>query len=363
VETLPGSGEPDVAPFHKYAVNNNTIAGKLASMLRFLATILEQLDLALEHVSKGDVHKARIGLMLTDNAVELVLHQIAKDTAAHLKSIAYKNEVYPHQAALEKAQGKSFDTKVRFARLEGNITEEASQTINIMHQFRNEVYHIGLQHEVILAVITAFYFAAACEYLGTFELRGFGWSSNQKLPERAQKYFHGDRFFPRRPEDFSNGRAELAKKCGHDPSHTISVLAGHMDTIIEEQDTCIDIVARGVYEGQQATRDEAVIGCQTWPLAFSEQGRAFAAKHGWSGNLLQLIDWLGKNYPIRFKADPVASWQKQAAKLRARKNPHAALAHYSSFITETADLRGAIEGSAAQAEAEVDQSVDEHRGR
>ena len=54
-------------------------------MLLFLATVLEQLDLALEHVSKRDVHNARFGLMLTDNAVELVLHQIAKDQAAELK--------------------------------------------------------------------------------------------------------------------------------------------------------------------------------------------------------------------------------------------------------------------------------------
>ncbi len=43
-------------------------------MLRFLANNLEQLDLAQEHVSTGDANKARFGLMLTDNAVEITLH-------------------------------------------------------------------------------------------------------------------------------------------------------------------------------------------------------------------------------------------------------------------------------------------------
>ena len=38
-------------------------------MFLFLAGVVEQLDLALEHINKGDVHNARFGLMLTDNAL------------------------------------------------------------------------------------------------------------------------------------------------------------------------------------------------------------------------------------------------------------------------------------------------------
>ena len=123
---------------------------------------------------------------------------------------------------------------------------------------------------------------------------------------------------------------------------TIGALAGHMDEIIEEQDTYIDIVAGGAYKGQQTTRDEAVIGCQTWPLAFSEEGKAFAAKHQRKGSPFQLVEWLSDNYPLKFRGDPIASWRKQAARLRSQKNPNAALTHYHSFMTETADLREAI---------------------
>src|ERR1700677_4138028 len=96
----------------------------LSPMLLFLATVLEQLDLALEHVVKGDVHNARFGLMLTDNALELVLHQIAKDKKSDLKSYAWRNEIYPQQAALDKALGRSFGDKVNFARLIAKMPEE-----------------------------------------------------------------------------------------------------------------------------------------------------------------------------------------------------------------------------------------------
>ena len=48
-------------------------------MLKFLASNIEQVDLSLEHIRKGDANNARFGLMLVDNAVEITLHQIAKD--------------------------------------------------------------------------------------------------------------------------------------------------------------------------------------------------------------------------------------------------------------------------------------------
>jgi hypothetical protein len=335
----------------------------LPPMLLFLATVLEQLDLALEHVSKRDVHNARFGLMLTDNAVELVLHQMAKDQAAKLKSYSYLREEYSHQAALDKALGRAFEAKVRFAKLEGNLSDEVAKTILIMHGFRNEVYHVGLQHEAILHELALFYFDVACVYLGTYKPQGFGWASNQKLPERAKKYFRGDAFLPGDLDDFGNGCAALLKASGHDAANTIDVLADHMDEVVSDQDVCIDIVAQGVYKGQQKTRDRAVIDSQAWPLAFSEEGREFARKRGWTGSVFHLVEWLAEIYPLSFKRDPISSWQKQAAKLRAEKNPHAALAHYHSFMSETATLREALMESAGAAEAEIDAAVDRARGK
>jgi hypothetical protein len=332
-------------------------------MLLFLASVLEQLDLALEHIAKGDVHNARFGLMLTDNAVELVLHQIAKDKASDLKSFPYLREEYAHQDALNRALGRNFDAKLKFAKIEAGLSDETAQTITIMHSYRNEVYHVGLKHESILPALSTFYFDTACGYLAKYKPRGFGWGSGQTLPERLKKYFHGHSTFPGGFDDFPNGCVLLRKTCDHDPKVTISTLADEMDEIICQQNVCIDIVAEGVYQGQQTTRDEAVVSTQAWRLAFSEEGRAFAREQGSSGNWLQLVEWLGKNYALKFRSDPIPSREMQAVRLRANKNPHATLSNYQSFVASTADIREALEESAASAEREIDAAIDRARGK
>jgi hypothetical protein len=95
--------------------------------------------------------------------------------------------------------------------------------------------------------------------------------------------------------------------------------------VLEEQDTCIDIIAEGAYPNQRTTRDKAIIGCQTRPLAHSEEGNAYGRKNGFPGNMHEFVEWLGKHYPLKFHSDPIPRWQKQAAKLGAEKNVHTAV--------------------------------------
>jgi hypothetical protein len=335
----------------------------MALMLLFLASVIEQLDLALEQISKGDVHYARFGMMLTDNAVELILHQIAKDKASNLKMYAWQKETYEHQAALDNALGRNFDAKIKFAKIASGLSDEIAQTITTMHGYRNEVYHVGLKHESLLPALASFYFDVACGYLSSYRPKGLGWGSNQKLPERSKKYFKGDPFFSVGFDDFSNGCKALREACNHDPRHTITALSDEMDDVIEQQNIGIGIIAGGVYEGQQTTRDVAVLDTQAWRLAFSKEGKAFAAERGWDGNMLQFIEWLRTNYPHKFRSDPIDSWKAQARRLRAGKNPHAALSTYQSFMASTLDLREAIDESAAAAEREIDMLIDRARGK
>ncbi|WP_250495050.1 hypothetical protein [Caballeronia sp. GAWG1-1] len=93
-------------------------------MLLFLAGVVEQLDFALEHICKGDVHNARFGLMLTDNAVELILHQIVKDKCAEVGSWRYDGKTYPYELQLQKAFLGSFSDKVALAKIEAGLDAE-----------------------------------------------------------------------------------------------------------------------------------------------------------------------------------------------------------------------------------------------
>jgi hypothetical protein len=331
-------------------------------MLTFLATVLEQLDLALEHLSKGDVYNSRFALMLTDNAVELVLHQIAKDKQEDLKFYRWKGEDYAHQKELDKAVLRHFSDKVRFARLCDHISLVEANTLDVMHEFRNELYHAGLSHEEILPTLSKFYFDVACRIIGRYNPRYVSWGSGTVLPDRARKYFGRTKGFPGTTDEFAAACNLLAGNCGHNDAIMVTVLADNLDRVIDQQNVCIDIVAEGVYEGQKRTRDRAVVECQAWSLAFSDEGKAFAISHNWTGNNLALVDYLAENYPFRFGGDPIQSWERQAKSLRAKRDGHAALIHYNSFIIETSDLRDAIEQSARAAEAEIDLAIERARG-
>ncbi|WP_370675552.1 hypothetical protein [Pleomorphomonas sp. PLEO] len=333
-------------------------------MILFLAGVLEQMDLALEHLSKNEVHNARFALMLTDNATELILHQFAKDQAGRLKSFRHVERDYTRKEELTAALGKSFDSKVRFARIEGFLSDEFARTINFLHTYRNDLYHVGLQHEPILQGLAELYFDTSCRFLAGFTPGGLYWGSAQKLPERAKKYFTRGPDMPATFGDFEKGCGALAAELDFNPKQMVHVLADHMDRVIDYQDTCLGVVANGVYVGAQVSRDQAVIDTQAWTIAFTDVGKTFAQDNGWSGGTVWgYIEWLKANYPFRIKVDPIPSWRKQVARLRAKANPHVALANYQSFMDVTAELRDAIESSAASAEAEIDRLIDERRGK
>jgi len=332
-------------------------------MLLFLASVLEQLDLASEHLAKKQIHDSRFALMLTDNAVELVLHQIAKDKADPLRMFRHLEDGYLHQAALTKALGRNFDAKVKFAKIEAGLSDEMAQTLTLLHTYRNELYHVGLAHEDILAALAAFHFDTACAFVSRFNPRFLSWGSALQIPPRAKRYFNNAPHFPGTQEDFSKACHTLRDACGFNAQALIAALADHLDALIAQQDTCIDIIADGVYQDQKTTRDKAVIETQVWQLAFSQQGRDFALSRGWNGNLLQMVEWLAANYPITFGSDPIPSWTMQAARLRSEKNPHKALSTYQSFLTSTEQLREAIEQAAAAAEAEIEAAIERMRGK
>lgn len=331
-------------------------------MLLFLAGVVEQLDLALEHIGKRDAHNARFGLMLTDNAVELLLHQIVKDKRAEAASWRYQDKPYPYESQLRKAFLGSFSDKVAFARIEGTLDDESARTFNTLHNYRNDVYHAGLAHEGILLALARLYFNTSCAYISRYEPMGIGWASDQTMPERAQKYFNGDRTFPGKREDFTEACKAMAAANAFDPGEVAEILADDMDQVIEYMDTCIQIVADGVYQGQQTTRDQAILDTQAWDLAFSDEGKAFVAELGFEGHPVRSVDLIIEKYRFPVRRDPIPSWHERSKKLRAIIDPHLALESYQSFVTQTGPLRAALEQSASAAEAEIERAVDEMRG-
>ena len=329
-------------------------------MLLFLANTLEQVDLALEHVVKGDENNARFGLMLTDNAVEITLHQIAVDKMNRLKQFTYLREQYEDIPALERALGQHFGSKVKFAKIEGKLSDDMAESISVLHNFRNEVYHRGIQHEPVLPTLAIFYFKIACNFLEAYSPPFLSWGSHLKLPERTEQYFTGDRMMPGSVEEFRSAYEMLGESVGYEPSMISENLADHMENIVEEQDSCIDVIATG--GPNRLTRDNAVIETQAWPLAFSEEGKRFAHTNGWDGgSVAEYVEWFATNYPLKFRRDPIPAWQKRIEAVRREGNPHKALKRYRSFMDQTAAIREMVYESTSQVEAYIDEQIERMR--
>jgi hypothetical protein len=246
--------------------------------------------------------------------------------------------------------------------LETGLSDELAQTITILHSYRNEVYHVGLRHESILLALSRFYFDVGCSFFESYKPRFLGWSSDSKIPERAKKYLGGGQHSASF-DSLSKACQKMKTSCAFKPSEVVDALADDMDRVIEEQDYNVDLVSKGVYVGQQRKRDEAVRETQAWRLAFTEEGKAFGKEKGFNGSVLEAIEWLGKNYPLQYKKDPVPSWRAIATKLRAKKNAHIALSNYHSFMASTADIREMLEESAAAVDREIDHAIDVARGK
>lgn len=335
-------------------------------MLRFLAHTLEQLDLALEHVLKRDANSARFAVMLTDNALELVLHQFASDERRERSALWKREKTYEDAAELEAALGRHFDAKLRFARPRLPLSDEEAQTISICHDLRNDVYHIGLQHEAVLPAIAGLYFACAASVLERYKPAFLSYSPNMVLPERSRKFFEVKKPFGfRGREDFQEGCRALAAQAGFEAGPFVEALADHLAEIIEEQDGVIDIVATG--GPNQTSRDEAVTQTESWHIMFDPKA-AGAAKKRLKGkrpdagkSIAELQSWLLENGALRYTCDPVPGWRSREASLRREKDPHKALKKYRDFIVQSADIRELLLEACGQIEQWIDGQIEQMR--
>ena len=326
--------------------------------LQFLADNLDQLDLALDQLAVRDRNFDRFALMLIDNVVELTLHWYAE-------SLNQENEFFRHSKPqydpelIAKALGNRFAPKVALAAAQGLLTAEEADSVRSLHSFRNIAYHQGRRHERILHSLTALYLRIACSVLSKLQVSSS--SSADEIPLRALKHI-GNASLANASEQF--GRAwervsYLAEELG---KSLISDLADDMESTIDEFDGALDFLATDGPKPQ--SRDEVILDSQSWELAFTDEGREYAADRGYvPSHRLLLVDWLKTNYPWAARSDPLPSWRSRLKSLQGETNNHAALKKYDGFMRSTEDLRRAVTSSAIALDAEIQHQIDVARGK
>lgn len=322
--------------------------------MKFFATIIEQLDFALEQVHLEEVDYARFGFILIDNANELIMNQIAENK----KSLNWYLKDYRNKKIAENAIKNGFDTKVKFARIEGNIKKKTGESIKALHKLRNEIHHTGIKHEYAIGDLARFYFNITCDLAYSCTPFCYQILERDQLPVRARKYFKnncGDRDY----EHFKRACIVLKRNSGYSLIHFRKALANNMEKFIEEQDQCISHIS----EALRCARDKAVIEIQAHGIAFSPQEKGFAEKNELLREQFIRKQSMIKNKNVPITKDPVDSWKRRLKKLRSCKCPHVALACYSSFYESTADFREIMKEASAGIGGVEDMEADRQRGK
>ncbi len=179
-----------------------------------LLTIVEQLDRASSELLTDHPINNRLALILIDNATELMLHgqctshleldsmffPVLKsyesilerhpeaDVNGPMNDIA-KHVLTPQQRS--SARGRFLAPKLKVLTDKGDITTDERQFIAAAHEYRNELYHVGLAHADIIRAIAAHYFLLACDLLPRMQ-NSFFWaesiSSADTYTDIAKRY-------------------------------------------------------------------------------------------------------------------------------------------------------------------------------
>src|SRR5687767_9967385 len=121
--------------------------------VRHLAKFVEQLDFAANLLCQGQPTAARLALILTDNVVELLVHERCEaQLRADARGLAPdSNRLAATEAA--KVLGQKLKPKIDFLVARKVLQPDEKLLIQFAHRMRNEAYHQGVVHEPILSSV------------------------------------------------------------------------------------------------------------------------------------------------------------------------------------------------------------------
>jgi hypothetical protein len=337
----------------------------LTSDAQTFADLIDQLDLAFDQLVMKDRNFDRFALMLVDNVVELFLHTHATELRRQGEFFRGLRNPKHDPDAINAALGQRFDAKVKLARTTGLISAEVADTVACLHGFRNTAYHRGMRHEGILHSLALMYFRTVCAMISGYS-PPLGWStsSRDQISHRAMKYLGPQALGLEFEESIRPAFDRLRLMAESLGDTLITDLGDDMEKTVRRAAESLEFVEKNQPEPRM-TRDQLVVRAQVWSLAFSDEGKAFAANGGAPNPppLGPLIRWLETNYSLPVRSDPIPSWERRLASLREEKNPHAALKKYCDFMYQSEDVRDALNRDADLLDDEIERRSEEARGK
>jgi hypothetical protein len=329
-------------------------------MIKFLADIIDQLDLALDQLALDERNFDRFAVILIDNVAELLLHRYALDKAEdHRNRAAYGTSPYDPKK-LQKALGRGFDDKAKFASKQGLISQETCESIVSLHGFRNTSYHQGLRHEGILHSLAIAYFRIVCDLLENYNPPFYEFSSSKDLPYRARKYL-GNLSYSGNRDNFSTAYRRLDDLAASLEKSLVTDLATDMNNSIKAADSDLHLIAGS---DQKEKRDWAVVFAQAFIFNQSDDASEKAKELGFKdSDGKNLFDWLMDEHRWNISHDPIPSWQSRLDRLTQEADVHKAIKKYCEFRCQTTEIRLTLEEVASEIDYFIEMQAEIERGK
>ena len=359
--------------------------------MRYALTIVEQLDRAAAELANDHPINNRLALILIDNATELVLHrrcagllEMSNLTSSLWKAhqaVAKSNSQNqsPFSEDLRKsvmtakqkvgAAGKFLEGKLKVLGQMGDLSPAERRFISIAHEYRNELYHVGLSHDDITRAIAGHYYLLCCELfvrIGNAGLWGRTISSDDRYTEVAKRYLplrNG------RVDPFGIENEELAQKLRCALSDEIPNLAG---TLESSAHAAIDALMNDfnflIKDNPFGVGENRVLELAQWQRDLTEALEREGVDGSWLDLAYQVsyakvaVD-LEATWKQKHTSVPYQKWMRRATAVGQESDPLVAMDLYQSLRNDMSYLEEAFESSAVELDRWIQHESDIARGK
>jgi len=332
--------------------------------MRYIMPIVEQLDRAARELATDHPINNRLALILIDNATELVLHWRCTMHARYAKEYLELGEEKLSPSQRQMALGPYLDGKLRVLHDLEEITEDERRFVTISHDYRSELYHIGLKHDNVIRAIAGRYYELACDLFLRLPPDYTRWSSTDQVTEVGQRYLdkvNGGKMFPLEVDKLAP--ALLAEK--PEVEELQLALAQAADDSIDDLEEAFEFIVNDNPARIEAAELLQQIQFHNDFLVRAEKERIEGSKWDpvYQKRMRDLRNEMRKSWRSRYKRIPLDNWRCRAKAIAVEPTGLRTLSSYQALRNDMNYLETAIGDAAAELDAWIQLEIDRARGK
>lgn len=332
--------------------------------MKHISHTIEQLDLAGKQLQKANATYGRVALLLTDNIVELILHEqceyefLSDDALRGPGRCKYTPELR------KKVLGQHFDEKAKFCRQINLINDDQLDLILIGHRYRNELYHVGIKYEPIVYAIAWEYHNAACDLFTLARSCGYRIVPKDELSEvvryHAADLITQDGMLVDR-DKFRQGVAYSLKHIKPELSRSFVEII--CDFAIEKVEAIIENISFLSEDNCRGSKETEVLHEIQFTKFLQEHFSAANSPPGSHAEFFEFVRHLRTKWKPKYRSNPMLRWLERAKHLAGEKTSIDVLRKFEGLKRDMQEFEEMVEKAAIEFDQYIQGQIDQLRGK